>query len=124
MWEQIRRLAGHLGCETNGDGFGFHDFAELLPRDTRFVLLTRRDRLRQAVSLAKALQSQCWNIAEQERFGGRYGFDYIGLLRISTMLERLDAMWREFFAHNDITPLERVRRLPSGELLSDRDERR
>ena len=106
MWAQIAALARRLGCATGRDGFGFHDFAELLPPGTRFVWLTRRDRLRQAVSLEKAVQSRCWNSAEQERFAGRYVFDYVGLVRTVNLLERHDQMWGEFFDRNAVTPLE------------------
>ena len=106
MWAQIAALARRLGSATGRGGFGFHDFVELLPPQTRFVWLTRRDRLRQAVSLEKAVQSRCWNSAEQERFAGRYVFDYVGLLRTVSMLERHEQMWGELFDRNAVTPRE------------------
>jgi LPS sulfotransferase NodH len=108
MWEQVRRLALRLGYPANSEGFGFHDFATLFPETTRFIWLTRRERVRQAVSLVKAVQSQCWNSAEQERFTSFYVFDYLALKRTVKMLEHHDAMWREFFEHNAIKPLEVV----------------
>lgn len=108
MWEQVRRLALRLGYTANSGRFGFHDFATLVPEKTRFIWLTRRERVRQAVSLVKAVQSQCWNSAEQERFTGFYVFDYIALKKTVQMLEDHDAMWREFFEHNAIKPLEVV----------------
>jgi LPS sulfotransferase NodH len=106
MWEQVWRLAPQLGCPASSGTFGFHDFAKLFPETTQFVWLTRRERVRQAVSLVKAVQSQCWNSAEQERFTGIYVFDYVALQRAVIMLKRHDSMWREFFEHNAIKPLE------------------
>lgn len=106
MWEQVRRLALRLGYPAKGERYGFHDFATLFPETTRFIWLTRRERVRQAVSLVKAVQSQCWNSAEQNRFTGFYVFDYLALKRAVKMLRHHDAMWREFFEHNGIKPLE------------------
>ena len=108
MWEQVRRLALKLGYPANSQRFGFHEFATLVPETTCFIWLTRRQRVRQAVSLVKAVQSQCWNSAEQERFKGFYVFDYVALEKTTQMLEEHDAMWREFFEHNAIEPLEVV----------------
>ncbi len=106
MWEQVRRLALLLGRTASPRSFGFHDFATLLPGTTQFVWLRRRERLRQAVSLVKAVQSQCWNSAEQARFAGTYAFDYVALERTVRMLGSHEAMWREFFERNAIEPLE------------------
>lgn len=108
MWEQVRRLARKLGYPANSERFGFHDFSTLLPETTCFIWLTRRERVRQAVSLVKAVQSQCWISAEQERFEGFYVFDYVALARTMQMLEEHDAMWREFFERNAIEPLKVV----------------
>lgn len=108
MWEQIRRIALQLGYPANSERFGFHDFATLLPETTHFIWLTRRERVRQAVSLVKAVQSQCWNSTEQEKFTGSYVFDYFALKKTVKMLEDHDAMWRKFFEHNAIKPLEVV----------------
>lgn len=106
MWEQVRRLTRLLAHTAKPGTFGFNDFATLLPETTRFVWLIRRDRVKQAVSLVKAVQSQCWTSTEQERFTGFYVFDYIALRSTVKMLERHDAMWRAFFEHNSIRPLE------------------
>ncbi len=108
MWEQVRRLALRLGYPANSEKVGFHDFARLFPESTRFIWLTRRERVRQAVSLVKAVQSQCWTSAEQERFTSFYVFDYLALKRTVKMLEHHDAMWQEFFVYNAIKPLEVV----------------
>jgi LPS sulfotransferase NodH len=106
MWEQVRRLALRPGYPATSGSFESRDFAELCPERTCFIWLTRRERIRQAVSLVKAVQSQCWNSAEQEKFTGSYVFDYIALKNTVEMLEHHDAMWRDFFDHNAIQPLE------------------
>lgn len=108
MWNQVRRLALKLGYSAKSQAFGFHDLAKLIPKTTGFIWLTRRERLRQAVSLVKAVQSQCWFSAEQERFTGFCVFDYVALKKTVQMLEEHDAMWREFFERNAIQPLEVV----------------
>jgi trehalose 2-sulfotransferase len=81
---QFERAAAH--------GFAL---ARHLPR-VRLVHLTRRDRVAQAVSFDRALQTRSWNnfmpAAERPVYDRRRLDDWIALI------ERWDARWREVFA--------------------------
>lgn len=101
MWSQVRRLAAR-GDHANA--VGLDQFHQCVPEDTRYVWLRRRDHLRQAVSLMKAQQSQCWDSHAQQGFTGRYVFDYIRLRKNLRKLQRHDTAWQHYFNHHAITP--------------------
>jgi trehalose 2-sulfotransferase len=113
MWNQlpdvhqhaasIERLAGLSGLELlhslfDGDlGVGF-------------VWMRRRDKVRQAISLWRALQTRAWRL---EKPGGdadppalRYSFD--GIEHLRRRLSADDAAWERFFDRHGIAPTELV----------------
>jgi LPS sulfotransferase NodH len=75
-----------------------------LPR-LRCIQLTREDKLRQAISKARAIQTDYWVAHAQERPAQEPVFDpdLITLCRLSA--ERSEETWREFFQRNRIQPL-------------------
>jgi LPS sulfotransferase NodH len=63
----------------------------------RFVWVRRADRVRQAVSLWRAMQTQSWR-AENERPTGEPQFSYAAIDHLVSLLEGQDAAWARFFA--------------------------
>lgn len=117
MWEEVKRVARAMEQTTRYSGVAPFGLPRFLPEDTKYLWLIRRDRVRQAVSLTKAIQTQCWDAPAQDRFTGFCVFDYVGTERRLRMLETHHQRWREFFARNRIEPLEIV----YEDLVSDRD---
>jgi len=79
--------------------------------DTTYVRLRRRDRLRQAVSYVKAMQSNVW--WDADRPPAPYDaphpeavrFDYLLIERSMVRLAEEDDRWTRYFDSNGITPL-------------------
>jgi LPS sulfotransferase NodH len=108
--ELLRRKTGPNGV------FGFklhHD--QLSPQlaaldwdatfpDLRYIYITRRDRIRQAVSFSKAIQSGQW--ASQHDHNGREPrFDLEELRSCLRNIELQERRWEEHFARHGIEPL-------------------
>jgi len=80
----------------------------------RFILLSRRDKLRQAISHARALQTGIWKVGN----GAPTGEAKFDPNRIEFCLESAsiqERIWSEFFARNNVEPL----RLTYEELCRD-----
>jgi LPS sulfotransferase NodH len=88
--------------------------AELLPAmfpGAKYVCLTRRDKVGQAVSFYLASQSNEWWSLKNARVGkacgaaDEVGFDPGAIAVFETLLEEHDRGWQAFFESNRITPL-------------------
>jgi LPS sulfotransferase NodH len=78
--------------------------AEVFP-NLRYVWVTRRDKVRQAVSLAKAIQTQVWERrinarVKQPVAAPEYKFSAVNLLSQRILI--YEAMWQEYFSRNGI----------------------
>lgn len=71
---------------------------ELLPDDCRFVFLRRHDTMAQAVSAARAINTQCWNAAAQAEFRGVEIFDPHLALDRRRVIERSNEQWSTLLA--------------------------
>lgn len=93
--------------------------ARLLP-NLRYVWLTRRDKVRQAVSYARALQTKDWweidgpidkttcipPIVEELDAPPKIAqFDAVGIDRLLKLLKTHDAAWEQYFVQEHITPV-------------------
>jgi LPS sulfotransferase NodH len=89
--ERVRELPG-LQDVT------FNDALEVLFPQLRIVFVRRRDKLAQAVSLWKALQTQQWrNEADPFESDLRVEYDYVALKHLVNELHRWDARWEDWF---------------------------
>lgn len=91
----------------------FHDEEAPLPQrletafpNLRYIWLTRRDKVRQAVSFHRALQTKVWkstDVPQSPPVTPTFDFDAIaGLL---DLVEGEDRSWQEYFEGNGIVPL-------------------
>jgi LPS sulfotransferase NodH len=110
MWGYLGDFAELL---RGTDGMGGRPLPELLARafpGLRYVQITRQDKVRQAVSLWKAVQTQSWR--REEGDGGRAGagtFEPVFSFRAINYLVRLltahDASWDAYFLGLGYEPL-------------------
>ncbi len=110
MWSQIaelRSLAGELPEFAGLDAF---ELLQQLFEGPAFIRVTRRDKVRQAVSLWRALQSRAWRLehapGDDRPVELQYRFE--GLRHLVRALEAEDSAWAEFLAIHGVTPLEIV----------------
>ena len=95
-----RRLRG-IARLPDGEGSAFELLSEAFP-NLRWVWITRRNKVRQAVSLARAIQTQAWVSGMPSVRSPEYDFAEIDrLLQVVTLH---DAGWEELFSAHSITP--------------------
>ena len=108
MAEQLPRLARWLGTGTRDPFAGLDALAARLPNVT-WVMLTRRDRLRQAISYWKALHAHAFASTDaraasvDERLLAT--FDIAAVDRLLAEIDRGNVAWRTYFRARAITPL-------------------
>jgi len=73
------------------------------------ITVTRRDKVRQAVSLWKAIQTQAWSLDEDEHPGEEVHhrpltFHFGAIDHLKRQLEEHDAAWQQYFTQNNIQP--------------------
>lgn len=71
----------------------------------RYVQLTREDKLRQAVSKARAMQTDLWVVAPEKGGAGELKFDPSLIRHCLRSSAQAEQTWAEFFTRNEITPL-------------------
>ena len=93
----LKLLFGQLG------ELGGRELRAVLP-DPRFVYITRRDQVRQAVSFARATQTEQWASDHPEPdVKPVYHRDQIQ--RMLEWIKRDEGSWELYFAHHSISPL-------------------
>ncbi len=78
--------------------------AEVFP-NLRYIWVTRRDKVRQAVSLSKAIQTQVWERrinARAKQPVARPEYRYEGINLLTQRILIYEAMWQDYFARNGI----------------------
>lgn len=83
-------------------------FATIFP-NLHYITVIRRDKVRQAVSLWKAIQTQAWKLDEDEHPGEKHHhrpltFSFAAIGHLKRQLEAQEAAWQVFFARNNIAP--------------------
>lgn len=115
-WD-LARLVSKL--RASGE-FGASDAPEMelllaaFPR-LQFIQLSRRDKLRQAISHARALQTGVWKIANGKSPSAEARFNPRQIAHCLESARIEEKIWSEFFAGNNIEPL----RLTYEELCAD-----
>ena len=105
MWGYMYELVRYL---RDLPGLGDRSTAELLDEvfpNARYVHISRGDKVEQAVSMWKALQTAAWREGSKGSNRAEPRYDYGAIDRLRRCLEADDAAWPDFFAHNDIDAL-------------------
>jgi LPS sulfotransferase NodH len=85
---------------------GERDPRDLFP-NLHFVYVTRRDRLRQAISWSRAGQTGKWSSKHAAKRGPPT-FDFHELRFLVRQIEELEQLWEGFFAERGVSPLRLV----------------
>jgi LPS sulfotransferase NodH/regulator of replication initiation timing len=91
-------------------GKPLHEQLDRLFNHPRYIFLVRRDRVRQAVSMVRAQQTQIWQVsadslAEKPQPAQQPYFDFNRLERVFWELTAAEQGWRDYFAASGIEPL-------------------
>lgn len=73
--------------------------------DARYVWVSRRDGVRQAASLWRAIQTQAWRAEENDDADRRPRYSFAAIDHLSHRLAGHERAWRRWFAHERIEPL-------------------
>jgi LPS sulfotransferase NodH len=102
MWYQADRLERELPEVLGMPGRPLSRILAATLSDPRYIYLTRRDRLRQAISFTRAVQTEQWRsmdtIAREPRYDAKaiaHGIDF---------LVQDEANWQAFFTRNTLSP--------------------
>jgi LPS sulfotransferase NodH len=95
------RATGAFGPPKNSDLELLH---AAFPR-LRFIHIFRRDKLRQAISKARAMQTGVWKIAGEKPAVGEAHFDAKLITRCLRSGEHQEAIWSRFFTAAGVSPL-------------------
>lgn len=71
----------------------------------RCIQLTREDKLRQAISRARATQTNLWVPGKEHNIIGEAKFDPELIDECLTCVARAEELWAEFFTRNELNPL-------------------
>jgi trehalose 2-sulfotransferase len=105
MWNQLPELQTLAGKLPEFTGLETADLLERLFGGPRYIWVSRGDKVRQAVSLWKALQTRRWRHEDAggERPQPEYRFE--GIHHLVGRLESEDRGWRDFFSEHGLEPL-------------------
>jgi len=119
--EHVRSAVGDL---VDTQGRSDFDLLNYLLADPQYVYLWRRDKLRQAISLCRARQSQVWGLQstddKQDKLSKHKAveFDYWQIRTFIKRIEARDSDWELFFEKHHIHPL----RICYEEMISDYEQ--
>jgi LPS sulfotransferase NodH len=107
MWSQLSELHSLAGELPEYQGLGRFDLLQRLFDCPRYIRVIRRDKVRQAVSLWRALQTRRWRLehapGDSHPVELRYRFQ--GIDHLVQSFEDEDRSWKEFFAAHRVSPL-------------------
>lgn len=99
----VRRLrdSGEFGHSNAGERELLHAAFPHL----RCIQLTREDKLRQAISRARAMQTNLWVPGKEQNVIGEAKFDPELIDQCLACATRAEELWSEFFTRNELDPL-------------------
>jgi len=105
MWGHVDDLVCRARELPGLAGVGLEEVVHELLDDPQLIFVTRGDRIAQAVSLWRAVQSQSWR-ADEERDAESVVYDFTGIDHLVGQLESDERAWREWFARTGRRPTE------------------
>jgi LPS sulfotransferase NodH len=103
LCEQWINLRVRLASQPCYQGRPPHDVFDEILHHPRYIWIRRHDKLRQALSLWRALQNEAW--VSHARPGGRPAFDAEAIDWLVQHLHHEEEQWQQFFDQLGITPL-------------------
>ncbi len=119
-WQHLEHLVRVLHNTTRHEHVSVWNIASCFPPRVKYIYLTRKDKVRQAISLLKAEQTGIWRMENgANRESSRdpvFDLNYISKFMVE--LKRQERSWEKFFRKNKISPL----RLEYEEYIKDTRE--
>lgn len=105
MWGHVDDLVARARELPGLAGADLEDVLHELLDDPELIFVTRADRIAQAVSLWRAIQTQSWR-AEDAQTAHSPVYDFTGIDHLVSQLESDERAWREWFARTGRQPTE------------------
>jgi LPS sulfotransferase NodH len=107
MWSQLSELRLLAGELPEYAGLSRFDLLQKLLHCPRYIRVVRRDKVRQAVSLWRALQTRSWRLEHgaDSREPAVLHYRFKGINHLVQAFDEEDRAWAEFFAAHGVTPL-------------------
>jgi LPS sulfotransferase NodH len=107
MWGHLPELQALAGRLPEYSGLELPQLLTKMFEQPRYVWVTRQDKVRQAVSLWRALQTRSWRLEHKGRNNGEVTLTYRfeGIDHLVRMLQAEDAGWHGLFASESIPVL-------------------
>ncbi|HYZ82662.1 MAG TPA: Stf0 family sulfotransferase [Solirubrobacteraceae bacterium] len=105
MFNQLAELHALAGPLPEYAGLDTGALLERLFRGPRYIWISRRDTVRQAVSMWKALQTRSWRDGNGDGRRSSPVYRFEGIDHLVRRFSADEAGWRSFFARHGITPL-------------------
>jgi LPS sulfotransferase NodH len=104
MWRHLPDLHAFAGRLPEYAGFDLHELLDRLFCGPHYVWVTRSDKVRQAVSLWRALQTRSWRLDNASESGAptQLLYRFEGINHLVRSLTEDDDQWRAFFAERGI----------------------
>jgi LPS sulfotransferase NodH len=107
MWSQLSELHALAGELPEYAGFARFELLQSLFDCPRYIRVIRHDKVRQAVSLWRALQTRSWRLeqgpGDRQPVVLHYRFE--GIDHLVQAFEEEDRAWEQFFAEHGVSPL-------------------
>ena len=108
MWNQLPDLEQHAAALPEYADVTGADLLERLFGHPRYVWMRRRDKVRQAISMWRALQTRTWRLEHPTANGDgpRLAYSFGGIEHLRRRLSADDQAWGRYFLNSPIEPLE------------------
>jgi len=97
MWNYFDDFRARIGELPEAQGLTFNEALDEIFPDLHIIFVRRRDKVAQAVSLWRAIQTQQWRKEESTDDIPEVDYDYRALKHLVTELHRWDAAWEDWF---------------------------
>lgn len=108
MWNQLPDLEQHATAVSDFAGLSRSELLDELFGHPRYVWMRRLDKVRQAISMWRALQTRTWR-RENPTSGDeppKLSYSFRGIEHLRRRLSADDEAWRRYFLRSRIEPLE------------------
>ena len=105
MWGYFEDFVNKLRAIPGYEELSVADLLSTVFPNLHYISITRLDKVRQAVSFEKAIQTNIWVTTEETApFMGKLRFDFARIDALVHVIESHEAAWQHYFAENGIIP--------------------
>lgn len=106
MWPYFHTILKNFRTLPQYQGSSDHELVSMLLFNPKYIWLIRRDKVRQAISLLKALQTNVWGkrAGVKSQAEGELKYNYFAIDHYRGTLAKSDRNWQQYFDDNQISP--------------------